>query len=146
FDLSGGTPDYVYLWSNSSLESELDSLENGTYTLTVNDQYNCKFVAGPFHIINEDRPLNLQVNQIQDILCHYDTNGSIVVEVLDGVAPFEFHWSNGRKISKVASTDSILNLSQGAYRITITDTEGCLGINQNIDVKGHANPLTYNVE
>lgn len=146
FDLSGGTPEYVYLWSNGSVASGLDSLASGTYTLTINDQYNCKFVAGPFHVLNEDRPLDLEVNEISDILCHSDTTGTIIVELKDGVSPFEFHWSNGRKVSKQISSDSILNLAQGAYRITITDSEGCLGINQNMVVSGPLNPLTYSVE
>ncbi len=146
FDLSGGTPDYAYLWSNQSLEPGLDSLANGTYALTVYDQYNCKFVAGPFHVISEDMPLVMDVNVIKDILCHSDRTGEIVVEVMDGVSPFEFHWSNGRKVSKQDSRDSLLNLSKGAYRITITDAEGCLGINQNIEVNGPSNPLAYSVE
>src|SRR5690606_35159507 len=82
FDLSGGTPDYVYLWSNASNSSGLDSLANGTYSVTINDQNNCKFIAGHFHILSEDRPLDLVVNEIKNNLCHSDNDGEIIVEVL----------------------------------------------------------------
>jgi gliding motility-associated-like protein len=36
-----GTPPYTYLWSNGSTEEDLDSLDGGTYIVTVTDIYGC---------------------------------------------------------------------------------------------------------
>ncbi|HIA35794.1 MAG TPA: T9SS type B sorting domain-containing protein [Flavobacteriales bacterium] len=38
---TGGTPPYVYQWSDGSVSSDLSGLEKGTYTVTVTDIYNC---------------------------------------------------------------------------------------------------------
>lgn len=146
FELSGGTPDYLYLWSNQSTQPVLDSLANGTYTLTVYDQFDCKYVTDPFHILSEDRPLDLDLTDFKDILCYGDKSGELIVEVKDGVWPYEFHWSNGRKVTKLIQSDTLINLSRGAYRITITDNEGCLGVLQNMEIRGPVNPLAYSVE
>lgn len=46
-------------------------------------------------------------------------NGAINVTTINGIAPFEFAWSNG------AITENIFGLDSGDYTVTITDNLGC---------------------
>jgi gliding motility-associated-like protein len=41
---TGGTPPFIYSWNNASDSSGITHLTNGTYSVTVNDQNNCKEV------------------------------------------------------------------------------------------------------
>lgn len=51
--------------------------------------------------------------------CNGLSNGSVVPNTANGIAPFTFSWSNG-------SVDSILtNVGAGTYSLTVTDSSGC---------------------
>jgi hypothetical protein len=43
--VTGGTPGYTYLWSNSSVSQDLNELAPGVYTVTVTDATNCTAIA-----------------------------------------------------------------------------------------------------
>lgn len=53
-----------------------------------------------------------------NITCKGDADGEIVLNA-DGVAPYEFEWSNG-----VTERENI-NLSAGFYSVSVTDDKGC---------------------
>ncbi len=57
---------------------------------------------------------------IQQIGCHGDENGAIVLSVNGGVGPYQTNWSNG-----TANTDALHNLEAGIYSATVTDALGC---------------------
>ena len=49
-------------------------------------------------------------------------NGNVAsasVDVIDGTAPFAYEWSNGE------TTQTINNLAEGTYAVTVTDANGC---------------------
>jgi hypothetical protein len=46
-------------------------------------------------------------------------DGTIDLLVLNGIAPFQFNWSNG------ATTEDIAGLSSGTYSVTVTGANGC---------------------
>ena len=56
---------------------------------------------------------------LTNITCNDSADASIVVNPVDGVAPYTFLWSTG------AITDSIGGLDVGAYSVRITDSTGC---------------------
>jgi len=51
--LSGGTPPYIYEWSNGSTEAALDNLAAGAYTLTVADANGCTATGAVEIILDE---------------------------------------------------------------------------------------------
>ena len=62
-------------------------------------------------------PMNLAFNVEES--CPDNATGSISVEVLNGVEPYGYQWSNG------AITPSIENAESGQYGLTVTDAIGC---------------------
>jgi hypothetical protein len=51
--------------------------------------------------------------------CATSCNGTAVVDVVGGTAPFSYTWSNG------GTTTSLTNLCPGTYNVTVTDANGC---------------------
>jgi uncharacterized repeat protein (TIGR01451 family) len=43
--VTGGTPPYVYLWSNGTTTQDINSLQGGVYCLTVEDAVGCSFTV-----------------------------------------------------------------------------------------------------
>lgn len=50
---------------------------------------------------------------------NYSADGSIDLVIEEGVAPFQFLWSNG------ATSQNLSNIFSGYYSVSITDTNGC---------------------
>lgn len=53
--------------------------------------------------------------------CHGSTDGSIVVGVSGGTAPYAFLWNNS------ATTQDLYDAPAGSYSVTVTDFNGCTG-------------------
>ena len=112
----GGFSPFTYLWSNGSTSSNVNSLSNGTYTVSVTDMLGCQEV--------ETMTLNsgMAVFGVEVLTlgvgCYGDSTGNAVAQVTDGMMPFQYLWSNG----DTTSTSS--NLPQGNYSMTVTDAIG----------------------
>lgn len=48
------------------------------------------------------------------------TNATLLAEAIDGMAPFEYKWSDGQNSESIDVTDS------GVYSVEITDSAGCV--------------------
>lgn len=64
---------------------------------------------------------------ISNIDCNGQASGSASANVLGGVAPLTYAWSNG------ATSQTVNNLSSGTYTVTITDANGCI-ITENLTI------------
>jgi len=56
------------------------------------------------------------------------SSGTAAIAVSGGTPPFSFYWSNG------ATTDSVSNLAQGGYLVTVTDAKGCQYVNASVNI------------
>ncbi|MFN8286691.1 MAG: T9SS type A sorting domain-containing protein [Chitinophagales bacterium] len=63
--------------------------------------------------------LQVSTSSITNATCNNTSDGKILVQVTGGNAPYTFNWSNGS-----TSADSLVNLSAGAYYLTVHDTNG----------------------
>jgi len=120
-------------------------LFNGFYILTITDELACRKIFPAIEITSTNTPLESDIIQLTGNQCHGDRNGKIVVRVNDGVAPYEFHWSTGRKVNLNSSTDSISGLLRGNYGLTVTDMEGCNAMLNPINVNGPQEPISYSL-
>ncbi len=148
-EATGGTGPYEYNWGifdgNQLSENFLDSLLPGAYSLTVVDNFECKSRAFSLDIQSMNTPLRLDIERTTDIRCFGDSTGVLTVQINDGLAPYDFNWSSGDKNISISPNDSISGLIAGLYNVTVTDTEGCVGISDSISISDLA-ALAYEVE
>ncbi len=118
-DVQGGTPPYLFLWSNGSDSQKLSNLAPGEYSVTVTDANGCTVLDKI--IVNEFTCPNLTVNsQTSNISCFGACDGSIAaLSVNNAVSPLSYKWNTG------ATSASLSNLCAGDYSVTITDAKNC---------------------
>jgi len=112
----GGTAPYTYIWSNGSTNKDLTDVTMGTYEVTITDDHDCQLIYS--ESIGESEELEL-VSAVTDVLCEGEANGTIFIDVSQGVSPYVFNWSNGQ------ATKNVTDLIAGTYSVTITDANSC---------------------
>ncbi|MEL7117906.1 MAG: proprotein convertase P-domain-containing protein [Bacteroidota bacterium] len=117
--VSGGTPQYSFVWNTGSRADTLRNIARGTYSFTVTDANGCQDSLS----LNLVSPPRLRVDSFQNVAtsCFLGKDGSSTVFVSGGTAPYDYLWndSNGQ-------LDSIANrIESGNYTVIITDLNGC---------------------
>ncbi|HXH19130.1 MAG TPA: gliding motility-associated C-terminal domain-containing protein [Chitinophagales bacterium] len=113
--MSGGTPPYIYSWSNGAVTEDLNNLSEGTYSVIVTDANGCS--ASATYTINPPNRITINIG-IVNATCA-DSDGAVFVSVSGGSPPFFYRWNTG------ASASSISNLPAGSYSVIVTDANGC---------------------
>ncbi len=118
---SGGSPPYSFSWDNSLPPSATQTnLCAGTYMVTVTDDNLC---SRSLPITLTDPPvLNDSIKQVSDILCAGSCTGSITAYPYGGTGLYAYIWDDPLN----SNTQNISNLCAGWYRVTITDSNGCV--------------------
>ncbi|PCI95118.1 MAG: hypothetical protein COB15_12405, partial [Flavobacteriales bacterium] len=118
--VGGGTPNYIYNWSNGQGADSLTGLVAGTYIVTITDDNNCSAIDS-ITLTQPAAGLSLSLTQ-SEVSCTGGSDGEVVVIPLGGTLPYTYLWSN-------ADTDSIAdNVFAGPYSVTVTDSNGCTSI------------------
>jgi hypothetical protein len=114
---SGGTPPYVYLWSNSQTNATATGLSAGTYTVTITDANGC-FTTGNVII-----PLPIIAQYIKGTANCADCGCKewIMVTASSGAAPYNYLWPALGAYDKRYKN----KLCAGNYTIQVTDKKGC---------------------
>ncbi|MCB0533806.1 MAG: T9SS type A sorting domain-containing protein [Saprospiraceae bacterium] len=115
-NVTGGTPAYLYAWSNSSTDQDLTGLSAGTYTVTISDENGCTRITSA--TVPQPTALNLSAT-VQNVSCFGGNNGSINLSVAGGTPTYSYVWSGGQ------SVQDINNLAVGTYTVTVFDANGC---------------------
>ena len=120
---TGGTPPYTYSWNTVPIQTGANAsgLAEGTYTVTVTDANGC--TAGTDIVIMAPPVLTVTVNS-NDILCHGENNGSATATASGGTEPYAYSWNT----SPVQTTQTVTDLAQGSYTVTVTDANGCIAV------------------
>ena len=113
--VSGGTPNYSYVWSNGNNSSLNSNLLNGEYILNIIDANNC-IVTDTFTV---DLFLFDTTRNITNVSCYGDSDGSADLEIVGGNPPFTYNWS------PPGSTQDLINVLSGVYTVNITDLTNC---------------------
>ncbi|MCB9340567.1 MAG: T9SS type A sorting domain-containing protein [Lewinellaceae bacterium] len=109
---SGGIAPFTYLWSNGSTANPLMNIPAGFYALTVTSAIGSTATTS---VTLPDPPLL----QAAIAVTSCTLPGSMTVNPVGGVPPYEYLWNNGQ------TTQSIGNLNPGQYCVTITDASLC---------------------
>lgn len=116
--VSGGTPNYSFLWDNGENSQNLNGVGSGNYSVTIFDANDCEFQE----MINIFSPDEIESNPstiITDVDCFGNTTGSISISIVGGENPYTYSWSNG------SNTSSISNLTSGTYDLIVIDDNNC---------------------
>ena len=93
------------------------------YPITVTENTGC-FTVDTL-IVNTTNSIDSIRRQINDVTVCSGNDGSLFIEPLNGIGPYNYQWSgiNGTQgaLSGVGGPLTIDNLRQGSYRVTITD-------------------------
>lgn len=114
---TGGNGNYVYAWMPTISNSvSILNLATGSYSVTSTDLLGC-IVSQSFTIQSQS---NIQFNHTTTQNdCAGNTNGQITLSPFNGIAPYQFNWSN------TAITNTNSNLGNGIYSCIISDALAC---------------------
>ena len=116
--VSGGEPNYSFLWSTGATSQNIDSLPTGIYSVSVTDSNNCVFNLSSIVITQPLAALN-STYVIDAVNCFEGNDGAIDVTVTGGTTPYTYLWSTG------ATTQDIAQLTSATYSLQITDANNC---------------------
>ena len=120
-NVSGGSSPYNYNWGGGVTSPNRSNLTAGNYQLTVTDANSCTTTLSV--PITQPVAALSTVPDIQNVSCNGAGNGAVTLTVTGGTVPYSYDWDNGTK------TASRSNLAQGNYIVTVTDSKGCVNVN-----------------
>lgn len=114
---TSGVAPYSYQWSNGATTDTVDSLNTGTYIVTVTDDIGCQQIDSV--TITQTTFLVIDSMTKNDLPCFGDSSGTASVYFSGGTPPYSFNWSNGD------TSQSINGLQADTFSVTVTDSAGC---------------------
>lgn len=131
---------YTYLWDHGPATRAVSGLGQGTYAVTVTDDYGCS--ARNELLISDPATMQLNFTKTSyngsDLSCHNDADGEVQLNVVNGIAPYIYSWSEG------SDTQNISGLTAGNYTVTVTDQNNC--VQTNIVTINNPPPLTLDLQ
>jgi gliding motility-associated-like protein len=116
----GGTPPYIYSWSNASSSQTILNLCSGSYTVQTTDSKGC--TAQQAVAVSDPAPIT-STNAIAPANCGV-CDGTISVSPSGGTAPYTFSWTPIPGSGQ--GTGNISSLCAGNYVVKITDNNACV--------------------
>jgi gliding motility-associated-like protein len=117
FSVSGGVPNYSFLWSNSEVTEDVNNLSGGYYTVTLTDHNAC--VKDTTIFIYE--PLELDIRGVSTPDYCNQNIGSISLNMSGGETPYTYNWT-----PTLPNASLVNNLSSGIYNIQVIDSNLCV--------------------
>lgn len=117
---SGGTPNYLYNWSNGDTSSLVLDLSANSYTVVATDANGCNTSMNI--ILVQPLPLMLQAASTPTS-CFGDEDGTIsITSASGGTSPYTYS-IDGNATQPISATQT--GLAGGFYTITLEDMNGC---------------------
>ncbi len=120
----GGTPAYMYQWSNGAMMPQVTNMCVGVYSVQVTDMNGC--VAFATATVNQSPALNTNLS-FTSAVCFNNCNGAATTSITGGTGPFTYQWLQTAAPS--LTTANISNLCPGNYTLAVYDAAGCMTTN-----------------
>jgi hypothetical protein len=135
--VTGGTPTYLYSWSNGASTASNPTLTAGSYTLTVTDFNGC--LSTSTYTVTEPPVLTCGTTSTPDTVAN---DGTTTLTVNGGTAPYTYSWSNA------SSSQNLSGLTGGTYTVVVTDANGCattstVVVTSSVGILEYTNLLSY---
>ena len=135
----GGTPytigdPYTYSWEDTngivwSTNDTVNGLPAGIYNATTTDSLGC-FVIYTMEVFEPNNSINIDSIAVVDILCKYDSTGSISASFSGGFTPYSVILMLGTDTmhtqSGIDSALTITDLPYGYYDLLVYDSINCI--------------------
>lgn len=130
----GNVGQYTFEWSRPGdtavlgTSATLSGIPAGVYRVRVFDPIGGRTGGCSFNgIINVNQPdtFEVGVDITPTVGCTTD-DGLAVALPRGGVAPYQYAWTQGGGTTVVSTNDSLIDAAADLYRITLTDTNGCV--------------------
>ncbi|MFT5182910.1 MAG: gliding motility-associated-like protein [Flavobacteriales bacterium] len=123
-DVSGGVPDYDFIWSGpaafSSTAEDVFNLDPGTYDVTISDQGGCAADLS-FEI---EATSGLQIDAVvSDLSCSGLMDGAIDLTVSGATPDYQYSWEGPAAFS--STDEDLTDLEPGIYTVTVVDANFC---------------------
>lgn len=118
-DLTSGTPNYSYLWSNGVTTQDINGLIAGTYSCVATDNNNCKDTI--VQVITNITPFTI-TSIVTNASCSTCNNGSIDVTTSNPGGATIFYFWNPMGVT----TEDVAALTSGTYTLSVYNISGCL--------------------
>jgi len=141
--ISDGTAPYNIAWTGPSSGASISAdeavqitdLDAGVYSVTISDKSNC-MITQTIEVNNTGGGTATNFSyKAGAVTCN--VSGSVLVTMINGVAPFTVAWSGPTNGSRTASTTDIKieDLVVGTYQVTVTSANGCGALTQSIVIE-----------
>lgn len=125
--VSGGTPPYTYSLDGANFQTgtTFTGLNDGMYTVTINDVSGCVFIAAPITIAPLNPPIDLNFSNTP-LSCPAKTTDVTITSTLGGTSPLEYQIvSPVGAVTAYQTTNMFLGLSPDTYTFQVRDTNAC---------------------
>ena len=125
-EVTGGNPDYTINWNSGQQTLFLDDISVGNYVVDISDINGC-FTSDSI-TLSEPALLTSTIESVfdyngYDISCFGESDGAINLDVIGGVQPYNYSWSEG------SNTEDLNNMIANQYAVDILDANNCFTSN-----------------
>ena len=114
--VSGGNPEYTFLWSNGSNFQNIENVPSGIYNVSVLDTKGCSdSLSIEIPYVN---PIVITFDKT-DVSCIDQIDGTAIVHVTGGFGGYNYNWFDNTDMPNHA------NLESGWHTITVSDVLNC---------------------
>ncbi|MBC7884475.1 MAG: T9SS type A sorting domain-containing protein [Saprospiraceae bacterium] len=136
---SNGTFEVVIHSENGIVDSPLDSLTVGIYTLVITDTLACTALLPDIEITSIHPAIILDSLIIINPSTPDSQDGMLSVMLSGGTGTLEYVWTKDGNI--IGNEPSVSNLTIGLYNLMVSDAEGCLYSINNIILEATNNSI-----
>ena len=121
--VTGGTPPYVYHWTNEATTQDITTLASGYYKIVVTDA-DLRSEEAEITLTEPEGFSRIGLEKYEyangkNVSCRFCTDGLITTTIEQGIAPHTFQWTDG------AITQDRSGIGAGEYQLIVTDANGC---------------------
>ncbi|MBW8049827.1 MAG: S8 family serine peptidase [Cytophagales bacterium] len=121
--VTGGNPEYTFLWSTGETSQTVFPLGAGSYTVIVTDANGC--TATDSATLIDPPVLIVTSSSATDVSCNGGSDGTATIAGTGGTPPYSYQWWDFPFTQLIAATNPATGLTAGTYVGYVIDDNGC---------------------